>query len=277
MPTASVVLLPTIVLKRTDAYEARWTSFLAPGVFLAYRRGWLVERRIKGTRLDRVSNCYRQHVLLAAQALGKLHRRATEPAAPPIRRMGSWRDNLSLLWSTPKYALTGDEYQVLEHLSPLFRALEGVERDCVFKDANPRNWIVSGGHLVAIDYGAMSAGSFASDLAQLIDYRWPFEADMDIWYRAVEAWASGYGPGAPTSRLEQDLLPVVVYSALCRIPFHPVQNRITWYNRTARRVAWYGWTSLAQALARTAGTLARRRAEINMQPKQLTRSKHDEA
>ncbi|GEM_PF-1967961 len=240
-------LLGRGMFKYTTSYEAMWTKYLAPGVFVGYWGGWLVQRRIKGMRLDEIEYAEQKPILLnVVSRLGELHRRALSSDAPRLRSMTDWYSNLYRIWRTPRYSIDNQEWQIFECLQPLLSALSNVDTQGVFKDANPRNWIVSSGTAFAIDFGAMSTASFSSDFAQLIDYYKPI--DESLWDELIQYWADSFGAGAPVRQIKIDLPTILIYSALCRIPFHERSQRRQWDLRAANRARQYGWKKFADTL-----------------------------
>jgi thiamine kinase-like enzyme len=185
-------------------------------------------------------------IISVAGKLGEIHRRALASSAPPLRPINGLVCELFEYWNRSRHYVSSTEQQMFEFTQPLFDALDRVDTKGVFKDANPRNWIINNTSVTPIDFGSVSTGSFASDLAQLLDY----ETSLPewVWSQAITAWAGGFGLGAPINQIKVDLPIILMYSALCRAPFHTPLQRVQWYQRTARRAHDYGWYGLANAL-----------------------------
>ena len=254
MPISRVYILGRLVLKYTTKYEAIWTRFLAPDIYVGFRGGWLIQKRVRGKRFDQLTLSEKSSLLpVVAYKLGEIHRRSISVSAPKLRPFEGWYTSLLKLWGTSPYKISSIEWKVLEQAHILYEALENIDLSGVFKDANPRNWIVDQNVVRAIDFGSMSLASFASDLSQLLDYDKLFvESDFVC---TIEAWSSGFGSKDLAKNICSEFPIISIYSALCRAPFHTPDKRVTWYLRAAERTKHIGWPCLAAVLEEAAESI----------------------
>ena len=246
----NIIALGPWIIKKTTLFEAEWSKYLSPNLFCAYKKGWLIQKRLKGLRLDDLQlNNFFDLLPRVAHELGVIHKRCLLPSAPKLRSHSDWYANLYRLWGKARYCLFEQEWAILHYIAPLLEAMEDVSIDGVFKDANPGNWILCNDTIFALDYGSMSIASFASDFAQLLDYITPIDQlDDSYFWKIIREWAKGFGTDTPVGNIRKDLPVILMYSALCRVPFHNTKKRYKWYSIMKNRVYEHGWTNLVYAL-----------------------------
>ncbi len=238
-----VIIANRLVFKKASQYEAVWTKYLAPNLFLGYKFGFILLRRIKGTLLSELTydqDCFIQ----VAGELGKLHRKAIANDRPPIRKINNLWDELLAFWNNPAYKLSSKEAHAFQNTHTFQKEVDKILVDGVFTDANPRNWIITPKTIVAIDFGSVAEGSFSSDLAQLLDYYDPMPES--VWDNALRMWAINFRNCEIEGRLRKELPIMRIYSALCRIPFHLPENRVHWYRNLSDQFANLGFEALSK-------------------------------
>ena len=215
----------TMVIKSASWQEAKWTQILAPNLYIAYKDNNLYLKRIHGQTLTKAGEKTPKLYFTAARLLGQLHAKALKCEFHALSTSLKIKDSLFSFWDKAAADVEKEKDILLSCCDDLFSRMKTVKKNGVYLDANPNNWIVEKGNLVAIDFGHVSKASFASDLAQLFDYN-PIAISSEPFFNS---WSEGLQNPVLAKTAKDDFQLVRIFSTLCRVPYHSAKRRLFWY------------------------------------------------
>ena len=216
------------VIKSASFQEAKYTQIFAPSLYIAYENNNLYLKRIHGQTLTIAGENNQKLYFKTAELLGQLHAKALNCEVHTLSTPLKFEDSLLSSWNKATVELEKEKDFLLSSCEELLSHMKIVKRNGVYLDANPNNWIVEKGNIVAIDFGHVSIASFASDLAQLFDYN-PIAIPFEPFFNS---WSKGLQNPVLAKVAKDDFQFVRIFSTLCRVPYHSAKRRLFWYRKS---------------------------------------------